>query len=402
MPFGLIRRKSSAQQAPADSLQVAEARLTGYYEAQGYRVDRASAAEREAGIDLILQRESERLLLQYRHWNDAQVSNNAVHQLLALLSGHGADGAVLVTAGQFTSAALKAAARAPAIRLIDSDTLGIMLGESKVTSAPAEVGPPGDHAGLQDADRASAGPACLDAAGVAPDPAFVPPGVSTQDAAMHDIAIRDFAMQDVPGLLLPEPEPQPEPTPLPMAPPSAQAAAALPAPAAPPPAELEDSGGDAHFGFGRRLPGDDPTIPAATRRNMDRWVTRAVAVVTLLLAGWLVYDRLTAPSVPETPPPDVPMVKASPLPKGPALEVPSTRAPTATGTAQSGAGASTAVSANGAVKSAAGSAANLPAARPSNLPGRGSANPQPVPGQNSAQLKPEEAIKVIESSTPEI
>lgn len=395
MPFGLIRRKSSAQQAPADSLQVAESRLTGYYQAQGYRVDRASAAEREAGIDLILQRESERLLLQYRHWNDAQVSNNAVHQLLALLSGHSADGAVLVTTGQFTSAALKAAARAPAIRLIDSDTLGIMLGESGPTSALAEAGPPGDRAGFQAADRVSAGPACVDAAGVAPDPAFALQGMPTQDAAMQGVA-----MQDVPGLL-PQPEPQPAPA-LPMAPPLAQAAAPLPAPAAPSPAEPEDSGGDAHFGFGRRLPGDDPTIPAAIRGKMDRWVTRGVAVVTLLLAGWLVYDHLTAPSAPETPPPVVPMAKASPLPKGPALEVPSTRAPTAAGAAQSGAGGAAAGSANGAVKSAPGSAANLPAAWPSNLPGKGSANPQPVPGQNSAQLKPEEAIKVIESSTPEI
>lgn len=109
-----------------------ESLLATYYRGQGYSVEHcgtgATGARFDGGIDLKLRREGEYLLVQCKHWNAKQVPHNEVTQLLGLMFNEGATGAILVTSGEFTHAAQKAAAKLGRVRLIDGDELRRMIG----------------------------------------------------------------------------------------------------------------------------------------------------------------------------------------------------------------------------------------------------------------------------------
>lgn len=109
-----------------------EALLAEYYRARGYAVDHCgtggSRNKFDGGVDLRLCRGEERLLVQCKHWNAYKVAHNDVHQLLGLVVNEEATGGILATSGEFTKAAIEAAARQGRIELIDGDELRAMLG----------------------------------------------------------------------------------------------------------------------------------------------------------------------------------------------------------------------------------------------------------------------------------
>ena len=106
--------------------------LADYYRRQGYRVEHcgtgANASRFDGGIDLKLYRGDAYLVVQCKHWNARQVPHNAMHELLGIMHTEGANGAILVTSGEFTPRAVEAGANAPAMQLIDGDALRGMLG----------------------------------------------------------------------------------------------------------------------------------------------------------------------------------------------------------------------------------------------------------------------------------
>lgn len=109
-----------------------EALLAAYYRSEGYEVEHvgtgATGAKFDGGIDLKLRRAEEFIVVQCKHWNAMKVPHNAVHELLGLMVNHGATGAILATSGEFTRAAIDAAARRGHVQLIDGDELRMMLG----------------------------------------------------------------------------------------------------------------------------------------------------------------------------------------------------------------------------------------------------------------------------------
>lgn len=109
-----------------------ESLLAVYYRGQGYTVDHcgtgASGARFDGGIDLKLRKDDAYVLVQCKHWNAKQVPHNDVHQLLGLMVNEGATGAVLVTSGEFTRAAIEAATKQGHVQLVDGDDLRAMLG----------------------------------------------------------------------------------------------------------------------------------------------------------------------------------------------------------------------------------------------------------------------------------
>lgn len=109
-----------------------ESILADYYRSRGYSVDHCGTGKTrskfDGGIDLKLRRGSEYLLVQCKHWNAYKVAHNDVHQLLGLVVNEEARGGILVTSGEFTKAAVEAAARQGRIQLIDGDELRDMLG----------------------------------------------------------------------------------------------------------------------------------------------------------------------------------------------------------------------------------------------------------------------------------
>lgn len=106
--------------------------LADYYRGEGYAVEHCGtggrAARFDGGVDLRLRRDGETIVVQCLHWNAYQVPHNDVHQLLGIMVNEQATGAILVTSGEFTRAAIEAATRHGHVQLVDGDDLRRMLG----------------------------------------------------------------------------------------------------------------------------------------------------------------------------------------------------------------------------------------------------------------------------------
>ena len=119
--------------------------LATYYRQVGWSVEHAgtggTGARFDGGVDLRIRRDAEVVLVQCKHWNAKQVPHNAVHELLGVMVNEGATGAILVSSGEFTRAAIDAAKRHGHVKLIDGETLRVMLGPLP-EDVPAEVAAP--------------------------------------------------------------------------------------------------------------------------------------------------------------------------------------------------------------------------------------------------------------------
>lgn len=119
--------------------------LVAYYREVGWWVEHVgtggTGARFDGGVDLRIRRDAEYVLVQCKHWNAKQVPHNAVHELLGVMVNEGATGAILVSSGEFTRAAIDAAQRHGHVTLIDGAALRTMLGPlpepESSTQAPA-------------------------------------------------------------------------------------------------------------------------------------------------------------------------------------------------------------------------------------------------------------------------
>lgn len=140
MGFGLKRVKTRRNDALTRvDWQQLEILLAAYYRGQGYDVEHTgtarSGSKYDGGIDLKLRRLDEYLLVQVKHWNAFKVPHNDVHQLLGIMVNEGATGAIVITSGEFSKAAIEAATRNGHVQLIDGDELRQMLGHVPEPSA---------------------------------------------------------------------------------------------------------------------------------------------------------------------------------------------------------------------------------------------------------------------------
>lgn len=121
--------------------------LATWYRGQGYEVEHtgtaASGSKYDGGIDLKLRRPGEYVLVQIKHWNAYKVPHNDVHQLLGVMVNEGATGAIVITSGEFTKAAIEAATRYGHVRLIDGNELRAMLGPLPEPALPQAQLPKG-------------------------------------------------------------------------------------------------------------------------------------------------------------------------------------------------------------------------------------------------------------------
>lgn len=134
------RRNDALTRVAWDQL---ETLLAIHYRSLGYQVEHvgtgATGAQFDGGIDLKLRREDEYIVVQCKHWNAMKVTHNAVHELLGIMVNQSATGAILVTSGEFTNAAIAAATRQGHVQLIDGDELRKMLGPLPEATAPPPI-----------------------------------------------------------------------------------------------------------------------------------------------------------------------------------------------------------------------------------------------------------------------
>ncbi|HEY4294119.1 restriction endonuclease [Luteibacter sp.] len=109
-----------------------ECLIADHYRDLGYEVlhtgTGAGTNRTDGGIDLKLLREQEIIVIQCKHWNCWKVPHNDVHQLIGVMHTAGATSAIVITSGEFTNAAIEAAAKFRHIRLIDGKAVRAMLG----------------------------------------------------------------------------------------------------------------------------------------------------------------------------------------------------------------------------------------------------------------------------------
>ena len=97
---------------------------------QGYVVEETGLGGADGGIDLLLRKDTQRVLVQCKQWRRRQVGVSVVREMAGLLAHHRADGVKIVCVGTFTRDA-EAFARGKPIELIDGVTLLEMIHAAK-------------------------------------------------------------------------------------------------------------------------------------------------------------------------------------------------------------------------------------------------------------------------------
>ena len=99
MPLKANRRRWDDALSRVDPTEF-ERLLAQHYRREGWTVEHVGAAASgrayDGGIDLKLRRGYEYVLVQCKRWNAYQVPHNDVHELVGVMVGEGATGAVLV------------------------------------------------------------------------------------------------------------------------------------------------------------------------------------------------------------------------------------------------------------------------------------------------------------------
>lgn len=103
------------------------------YRRKGFSVAENGGGGADGGIDLVLSRRDERILVQCKHWRATKVPVAVVRELLGVMLAQSATGSIVVTAGHFTDDA-KSFASGRNIELIDGQSLLRLIGHSSIST----------------------------------------------------------------------------------------------------------------------------------------------------------------------------------------------------------------------------------------------------------------------------
>lgn len=106
------------------------------YRRQGYFVEETGGGGSDGGVDLILGRDGEKVVVQCKQWRSWTVGVRVVRELFGTMMHEGADTAVVVTCGRFTRDAEDFADGKP-IELVDGPALWELVKSVQVDAVPA-------------------------------------------------------------------------------------------------------------------------------------------------------------------------------------------------------------------------------------------------------------------------
>jgi restriction system protein len=139
-----LARQAAAQQDPAQALHGMSWRefeqLVGQaFRQRGYQVSESGGNGPDGGIDLVLRKGSEKLLVQCKQWRATTVGVEIVRELYGLIAAEGAIGGYVVTADRYSRDASEFA-QGRNIQLIDGATLHGWLQQARTQQAPPRIG----------------------------------------------------------------------------------------------------------------------------------------------------------------------------------------------------------------------------------------------------------------------
>ena len=122
----LLDSQTGIESIRAMSWQDFELLVGEAFRRQGYAVDEHGGSAPDGGVDLVLHKGGKTTVVQCKRWRDAQVSVQPVRELFGVMHADGADAAIFVGSGTYTSDALEFARGQP-IRLIHGEELADMV-----------------------------------------------------------------------------------------------------------------------------------------------------------------------------------------------------------------------------------------------------------------------------------
>ncbi len=122
------------------SWQQFESLITEAYQRQGYSVQRIGGAGPDDGVDLVLRKDGNKLLVQCRQWKTRTIGINVVCEMFGAMTAQHAHGAIILTSGLFTEDARTFAAGKP-IDLVEGQQLVALVRAARGTLASATPRP---------------------------------------------------------------------------------------------------------------------------------------------------------------------------------------------------------------------------------------------------------------------
>ena len=101
---------------------------------QGYRVTETGGGGADDGVDLVLAKDGEKLLVQCKQWRAFKVGVSVVRELYGVMAAQGASGGFVITSGRFTDEA-REFAQGRNVKLVDGPKLQAMLREVRSARA---------------------------------------------------------------------------------------------------------------------------------------------------------------------------------------------------------------------------------------------------------------------------
>ena len=128
----------------------------------GYRVASQALPGPDGGVDLVVEKDRKRALVQCKHWQAKSVGVGVIREIVGVVASRKADGAMVVTSGRFTDEAKDFAARS-GVDLIDGERLQNLIGtgQSRPVEPPRQAAP----AVGQPAEAPATSPACPNCGG---------------------------------------------------------------------------------------------------------------------------------------------------------------------------------------------------------------------------------------------
>jgi restriction system protein len=133
----MLERQTGIESLRELSWKQFENLLAEAYRRQGYAVKETLGCGADGGVDLVLRRNEDTILVQCKRWNGKRVSVQIVRELYGVMIHNGAAGAKLVATTNFTSDAIDFA-RAKPIELIDANSLLVLLRDVQTSNKIAQ------------------------------------------------------------------------------------------------------------------------------------------------------------------------------------------------------------------------------------------------------------------------
>ena len=102
----------------------------------GYRIVNQALPGPDGGVDLVVEKDRKRVLVQCKHWQTKLVGVGVIREIVGVVASRKADGAMVVTSGRFTDEAKAFAART-GVDLLDGERLQNLIKATPNQSAKA-------------------------------------------------------------------------------------------------------------------------------------------------------------------------------------------------------------------------------------------------------------------------